>query len=296
MSTIAQLIFRSELLNVGLFRCPPAYTRFSDTGPATGHWLVFPRTSVRITHAGGEPIIADPNLVMFYNKAQEYCRAKLSDRGDICEWFDFAPSVIAAALQVYDPATADLTERPFRFTHTPSDARVYLRQRLVVEHLLNTNPPDALFVEEALLGVLDAVLRHAYQVRGVYPQALGWEGQRRARAVSGAVQEVLNLRFQHAVTLTQLAGEVYSSPYQLCRLFRQQTGYSIHQYLNQLRLRTALEAVADGADDLTALALDLGYASHSHFTQAFRQSFGLPPSHLRTFLPPAPQLRKNLIA
>jgi AraC family transcriptional regulator len=296
MSTIAKTIFASELLQVGVFRCPPAYPRFCDTGPATGHWLVFPRTSVRITHAGGEPIIADPNSVLFYNRAQEYRRAPLSDRGDLCEWFDFAPAVVATALQLYDPVAADRPDRPFRFTHTPSDARVYLRQRLVVEHLLNSQPPDQLFVEEALLGVLDAMLRQAYQVRGVYPQALRLTSQQRAREVSGAVQEVLNLRFQEEISLSQLARAVFSSPYQLCRTFRQQTGYTIHQYLNQLRLRTALEAVADGADDLTALALDLGYASHSHFTQAFRQSFGLPPSHLRNFLPLAPQLRKNLIA
>lgn len=296
MSTITNVIFQSELLEVGLFRCPPTYPHFGNTGPINGHLLVFPRTSVRITYAGGEPIIADPNLVMFYNRGQEYGRAKLSERGDLCDWFGFAPNVLTTALQLYDPVAADQPDRPFRFTHTPSDARIYLRQRLVVEHLRNSQPPDRLFVEEALLGVLDAMLRHAYQVRGVYPQTLRLAGQQRACELSGAVQEVLNLRFQEEITLSHLAGEVFSSPYQLCRTFRQQTGYTIHQYLNQLRLRTALEAVADGADDLTALALDLGYTSHSHFTQAFRQSFGLPPSHLRNFLPLAPQLRKNLIA
>lgn len=284
MSTIAKTIFASPLLKVGVFRCPLAYPRFGDTGPATGHWLVFPRTSVRIIPAGGEPIIADPNSVLFYNQAQEYRRAPLSEQGDQCEWFDFAPALLATALQPYDAVAADHPERPFRFSHTPSAARLYLRQRLVVEHLLAHNPPDTLLVEETLLGVLDQVLHSAYQARGVYLQTLRPAGQRHARALSGAVQEVLNLHFQEAVSLTWLANAVFCSPYQLCRLFRQQTGYTIHQYLNQLRLRTALAAVADGADDLTALALDLGYASHSHFTQAFRQCFGLPPAQLRPML------------
>jgi AraC-like DNA-binding protein len=32
------------------------------------------------------------------------------------------------------------------------------------------------------------------------------------------------------------------------------------------------------ADDLTALALDLGFSSHSHFSAVFRRTFGLTPS------------------
>ena len=34
-------------------------------------------------------------------------------------------------------------------------------------------------------------------------------------------------------------------------------------------------------DDLTALALDLGFSSHSHFTAAFRRAFGRPPAEFR---------------
>jgi AraC-like DNA-binding protein len=37
----------------------------------------------------------------------------------------------------------------------------------------------------------------------------------------------------------------------------------------------------EGADDLTALALELGFSSHSHFTDAFRAEFGRAPSRIR---------------
>ena len=36
-----------------------------------------------------------------------------------------------------------------------------------------------------------------------------------------------------------------------------------------------------------ALAMDLGFSSHSHFTLAFHRSFGLPPSACRSALAPA---------
>ena len=43
----------------------------------------------------------------------------------------------------------------------------------------------------------------------------------------------------------------------------------------------AAHRLAAGAPDLTSLALDLGYADHSHFTNAFRQEWGVPPSRFR---------------
>jgi len=85
-----------------------------------------------------------------------------------------------------------------------------------------------------------------------------------------------------AYTRCQKCGRPHSvyRKFHLCRVFRTATGTSLHAYRSQLRLREALGRVPDAAD-LTALALDLGYASHSHFTQAFRRAFGTTPREWR---------------
>jgi AraC-like DNA-binding protein len=294
MSELSKPIFTSELLRVGMFRCPIGHPHFEDTGPIkSGHLIVFPRTSVCITHAGGEPIITDPNLVMFYNQHQIYRRRKVAERGDSCDWFAFAPEIIASTLQAYDPGAAERHEQPFHFTHAPSDAHSYLGQRVVVEHILGADQPDPLFVEETMLGVLHRVICHAYQVYEGSCATRTRHNQLHHAALARAAQEILTAHFRDEITLTDLAQEISSSPFQLCRIFRQYTGYTIHQYLNQIRLRTALEEIAQGALDLTMLAFDLGYASHSHFTQAFRQTFGVPPSRLRARF--CTETRKNLI-
>jgi AraC-like DNA-binding protein len=286
----SQQIFANELLRIGIFRCPAVHPSFTNTGPIiSGHLLVFPRTSVCITHEGGAPILADPNIVMFYNRYQVYERRKVSPNGDHCEWFAFAPDILAAALQTHDQCAMNSLEQPFRFTHSPCNASSYLNQRLVVEHILNNALCDTLFIEETMLGVLEAVLRLAYLAQaGNRHDGRSHAAQEHARIVH-RVQELLAIRYHEQVTLTQLASEVNSSPFQLCRIFRRQTGFTIHQYLNQLRLRAALEAVAQGANDLTGLALDLGFANHSHFTHAFRQAFQTTPSHLRNRLSPHPK-------
>jgi AraC-like DNA-binding protein len=70
-------------------------------------------------------------------------------------------------------------------------------------------------------------------------------------------------------------------PFHFARIFQHGTGLPIHRYLTQLRLRASLDRLAEGRGDLTALALDLGFSSHSHFTGLFRKAFGKTPSEFR---------------
>ena len=62
--------------------------------------------------------------------------------------------------------------------------------------------------------------------------------------------------------------------------FRAVTGQTIHAYRMQLRVRSALERI-ERASDLSAVALALGFSSHSHFTASFRRAFGVTPSGVR---------------
>jgi AraC family transcriptional regulator len=67
-------------------------------------------------------------------------------------------------------------------------------------------------------------------------------------------------------------------------------GAALHEYITQLRLARALAEIPH-TDDLTTLALDVGFSSHSHFSAAFRRAFGMTPSQFRDtsgrHLPPA---------
>jgi len=83
------------------------------------------------------------------------------------------------------------------------------------------------------------------------------------------------------VSLDDVAAAVNASPFNFARIFQQQTGLPIHRYLTILRLRAALERIADPHVDITEIALDLGFSSHSHFTDVFRREFGETPSAIR---------------
>lgn len=287
MQSPSTLIFTSSLLKIGHFRCPVQHPAFQDTGPiVSGHLIVFPRTSVYIHHPDRPPIVADPNQIMFYNLHQSYQRASLSAEGDRCEWFAFASDLLVNALQEHEPQVAEQPERPFAFTHAPGSPQIYLRQRQVFEHIYRSPQPDILYVEETMLLTLALLLAHVYQYRRRQQRRPRPVTQQQQVAIVHALQAELASRFQEKLLLKELAAKVYLSPYELCRIFRTHTGCTIHQYVNQLRLCTALESVTGAATNLTELALTLGYNSHSHFTSAFRQTFGLTPTRLRESMLP----------
>ncbi len=82
------------------------------------------------------------------------------------------------------------------------------------------------------------------------------------------------------VPLTAVARALSVSPAHLTDAFRRAEGVSLVRYQQKLRLARALIELRH-ADDVTALALELGFSSHSHFTTAFRAAMGVTPSAYR---------------
>jgi len=271
-------IYDGAFFRIGQFRLGLKHSNFGGPHRTSGTLMVFPRTSVTITHAGKAPVVADPNVVMFYNHGQVYSRGKLSDKGDLCEWFGFDPKLVADAIRSFDTHVDDHPFQPFQFSHGPSDTTSYLLQRLVVDHILGNQQPDYLFIEETVLQILKRVIENSYRQRGVLPFKTKVSLE---REVVDAIRKVLAIGFEQNLSLEQIATQLNYSPFHLCRLFRKHTGQTIHHYLNQLRLRASLEYVTQADTDLTSLALKMGFAHHSHFTEAFRKTFGTPPSTLR---------------
>jgi AraC family transcriptional regulator len=118
---------------------------------------------------------------------------------------------------------------------------------------------------------------------GQSPQRLTPRAQ---RAVERA-RQCLAAQPERGDGLAAIAREAGESPFHLARRFRALTGHTLHGYRTRLRMAQALARLRDGESDLTALALDLGYSSHSHFSASFRRCFGIAPGQARA------QLRRN---
>jgi AraC family transcriptional regulator len=84
-----------------------------------------------------------------------------------------------------------------------------------------------------------------------------------------------------ALTLDEISGVAGISRFHMVRAFAAATGFSVMRYVRARRLSEAAHALAAGAPDILALALDADYGSHEAFTRAFRDHFGVTPEAVR---------------
>jgi AraC-like DNA-binding protein len=277
---LEELLFATSSVAIGTFRCRPEHPLFRDSGPSNTYCFVFPRTSVVIRHDGRPAFLADPRVVTFYNQGQVYSRHAHSPDGDRGEWFAITPGIAAEVVAAVAPRQAARGDRVFGFSHGPSDPSDYLSQRRLLTDLRGPlfTPLQA---EERVLSLLERSVRHAL---GVTDRSAAASVSPRQRDLVEDARRYLALHVRQRPRLAEIAAQLSCSVFHLCRIFRAVQRTTIHDYQEDLRLRLALEHVAERGAGLTDIALDFGYSSHSHFSVAFRRHFGLTPSAFRRAL------------
>jgi AraC-like DNA-binding protein len=273
-------LFRGQTVTISDVCCRPGGGECGPEEHSTATTVVFPRAGAFVRHVGRHRVVANSNHVLFFRAGETYRVSHPVAGGDDCTILAFERTVLAEAAARYDPAAGDRPESPIGLTHGPSPAELGLfLQRL--RQRLRLDGTEGLAVEELAIALLDAVLDGAYGARGARPPGRDRGAGRVQRERVEAAKSYVTGAFRSRLTLDEIARAVHYSPYHLARLFRRETGEPIHRYLNRLRLGAALEQLADGADDLTTLGLDLGFSSHSHFSSTFRREFGISPSAFR---------------
>ncbi|MGB8370477.1 MAG: helix-turn-helix transcriptional regulator [Limisphaerales bacterium] len=104
--------------------------------------------------------------------------------------------------------------------------------------------------------------------------------QRQQRLASERVEKVIALLrkdLSNPPNLEDIGRLVGCSPFHLSRTFSAATGLTIPQYTRQLRMERAAELLRLGKFNVTEAAVEVGYSSLSHFSQAFHETFGCCP-------------------
>ena len=94
------------------------------------------------------------------------------------------------------------------------------------------------------------------------------------------VQDILryiDANLAEDVTIDQLSEHFYISKFHMMRLFRRETGQSIHSYLSDRRLLHARSLIASGMS-ATESCFRSGFRSYSSFTRAYAKRFGTTPT------------------
>ena len=280
MQPLDRVLLDTPHVKVGAFRVAVGDPRFRDTGPIQNHLVAFPRNGVWIRQAGSRRMVADARVVTIYNQGQEYERYPISLEGDRSDWFAVTPELAFAIAKEHDPKATSNPSGFFRYGATTSDSSLYMRQRRLFLRL-QRGELDRLEAEEEVLTLVGAVIARAVSART--ESAVTSRAAARRALVEGAQAELART-LSNPTDVTELARRLDTSPYHLCRVFRQGTGLTLHAYRLDLRVRNAMERLADARTDISRVALELGFSSHSHFTSVFRTRVGMTPGDCRRTL------------
>lgn len=247
-----QLLFDSPVARITRVRARQSKRHHAATVErSSGHRLVLPIASSFLVTIGGNQLLIDPAATLLINGGEPYQLEPAHGK-------DFTALVFA--LKAFDATSARHFAAPLRFFA----ASVHLE------------------IAQALTG------------RGTRQNCEHLTNQRFATCASGLsnvhplpapVERCRRLLSQKDLgtptCLNELADQAHSTRYHLTRGFRRATGLNLQQYRHHLRLVQSLRDIEAGTRSLTAIALDAGFASPSHFSTAFRMHFGISPSGLR---------------
>jgi AraC family transcriptional regulator len=232
--------------------------------------ICLPYRGLFVWHVAGDDVVGDPNQVVFVRAGESYrMSAPVTD--------GYAELIITPELDTLaEIAQADgsrLAEHPlFRQRAWRAHPQLQSCRARFLHRVTTASHVEELEAEDLVLALIRATLQH--EERHGTPC-----GATTARLLR-RTKEFLAAEFAHRILLADVGRAVGASPAYLTDLFRRVEGTSLHQYLTQLRLARALVELPH-TDDLTSLALDVGFSSHSHFSAAFRRAFGCTPSQFR---------------
>jgi AraC-like DNA-binding protein len=230
---------------------------------------VFPYRGVYIRHLGNDQAVAEANQVLFFNAAESYRVSHPVSGGDASLTVALSESLLdeLAPKALLRGGTSPL----FREQRLRIDSRTQALVALL-RHSLRQNIAEDLEAESLAL----TLVQRALGPRTTHAAAASLGRQR----LVDRAKLVLASDPARRWTLGEIAAEVRCSPVYLTQVFQQVEGLPLYRYQLRLRLARSLDLLAQ-YDDLTALSLELGFSSHSHFSAAFRSAYGRSPSEFK---------------
>lgn len=96
---------------------------------------------------------------------------------------------------------------------------------------------------------------------------------------------MMESNIENTLSITQIAASVGLSRRQLERLFMEKTKSSPALIYKRLRLERAKQLLLETSTPMLDIAIEVGFENASHFSRVFGQTFGLPPSKVRSTAP-----------
>lgn len=131
-----------------------------------------------------------------------------------------------------------------------------------------------LFIKAALLNILGLLAENGLMLTA---------GETKNENIE-AVKSVLSYIHSHyaeKIYIRELAGLVNLNEQYFCRFFKKAIGQSPITYLNEYRIRRAIELLGDTSMPVTDICLECGFNNFGNFIREFRRQTGMTPLQYR---------------
>jgi AraC family transcriptional regulator len=155
------------------------------------------------------------------------------------------------------------------------DATVRALARQLLWELHHRDQASDLAVEGLVLALLARLVRATSSADGDPPRS-----QATATRLERA-RELIDAQFARPLLLADIAAVSGLHPSSLARAFKRRYGVTPWQYQRRRQIAWVKSELLRGARPIAALALEAGFADHSHLTRAFQAAEGVPPSAVR---------------
>lgn len=91
------------------------------------------------------------------------------------------------------------------------------------------------------------------------------------------IVQYINSHYMEPLSLNMLAKLFYMSPYYLCKVFKESTGFTCIEYLNQIRVKEAQTLLRRTDSSVTEVSGRVGFGSVSQFGRVFKEISGVSP-------------------
>ena len=93
--------------------------------------------------------------------------------------------------------------------------------------------------------------------------------------------EYINYHYDKSISLKQAAKLYFVNEKYLGRVFKSETGYTFHHYLNHVRINHAISYLENTDKSILDISLDCGFGNVTYFNRCFMKFYGMTPTQYR---------------
>jgi AraC-like DNA-binding protein len=206
-------------------------------------------------------VLFKPNIYHRNSGGSQHTRTVVNFTNKFLELF-FTPQAIKLMLSCFDKNVISLNKKTFE---TAKDLLI---------KILNQDGNNK---DNSIFAYLSSLLLLLNENKGESAPSLLSSSTKTIVPILSYVSE----NYKTISNISQISDHFYITKYHLCRIFKEATGLTITQYINDLKVRHACELLNETTHSITDIGFTCGFNSTMYFCKTFKEILQMTPSEFR---------------